>query len=228
MFNSEQELVNTFQSHRNNPSKILQIIGCRRRAFHVFNEYNSSHGIADLVVVSAKKARNEPILKRPAIALDWVYLLSTLSMESEYTIQEMQEWLGVSRRTVAIKMTEYLKAGFLTQTAARTYRKVKEYRPIVKDIVAIEAKLSNWRKALSQALRYRFFSHFSFVLLDAARAKAAVANMDIFEEYDIGLVTYDHDTKWLFVHYCPKSRNTPAAQNVYRVNEALYSNCQLQ
>lgn len=58
---------------------------------------------------------------------------------------------------------------------------------------AFEAKLRDWRKALVQAYRYRAFSEYSYVVLDEAKAQAAVENLDLFERSSVGLVTVSVD-----------------------------------
>ena len=54
--------------------------------------------------------------------------------------------------------------------------------------IAFEMKLSDWRRGLAQAFRYRSFATFSFLVLDNTRAKSAVANTDRFKRANIGLI----------------------------------------
>jgi len=55
------------------------------------------------------------------------------------------------------------------------------------EVVAIEFKLKNWKKALQQAFRYRSFSCESYVFLDSYYIGSAVRNLDEFERFNIGL-----------------------------------------
>lgn len=71
-------------------------------------------------------------------------------------------------------------------------------------VVAIELKMSNWKRALTQAYKYRAFSHMAIVLMDADRSKAALSNLNSFIKYKIGLATLDqHGT--LKVHSLPEA-----------------------
>jgi hypothetical protein len=67
------------------------------------------------------------------------------------------------------------------------------------EIVAIEAKLRDWRRALVQAYRYLQFSTESWVVLDHSRAAAALRMTDLFASSGVGLATYSKENG-LFVH----------------------------
>ena len=61
------------------------------------------------------------------------------------------------------------------------------------DIVAYEAKLSNWRRALHQAIGYRSFSHSVRVIMPAAGAQRAKKLATIFRSNGIGLIAIEDD-----------------------------------
>ena len=52
----------------------------------------------------------------------------------------------------------------------------RHYREPLREIVAIEAKVSKWRDAVSQAARNRVFAHRTFVALPEAQARLAQAD----------------------------------------------------
>jgi hypothetical protein len=56
------------------------------------------------------------------------------------------------------------------------------------DIVAIEAKLKDWRAGLYQATRYRQFAHRSYLLIPEPGLDAALRSYRIFEKAGIGLI----------------------------------------
>ena len=71
-------------------------------------------------------------------------------------------------------------------------------------ITAFEMKLSEWRKALSQAYRYRYFADRSIVVLPPAKAKLAKEALDIFRELEIGLWSFDAQTGEIQLIFTPK------------------------
>jgi len=71
-------------------------------------------------------------------------------------------------------------------------------------ITAFEMKLSEWRKALSQAYRYRYFADRSIVVLPPAKAKLAKEALDLFRELEIGLWSFDAQTGEIQLIFTPK------------------------
>lgn len=67
---------------------------------------------------------------------------------------------------------------------------------------AFEMKLSNWKRALVQAYRYRAFVNFSFVVLDRCNIKPALIHIDQFVLSNIGLISID-STGFMSLHYFP-------------------------
>lgn len=61
----------------------------------------------------------------------------------------------------------------------------------MQNLVAFEVKLSDWRRALSQAYRYRYYADSAVVILPAEAAKPAKERQDLFEQFSIGLWTFD-------------------------------------
>ena len=55
--------------------------------------------------------------------------------------------------------------------------------------ISFELKLSNWKKALNQAFRYRTFSNVSYVVMDEAFIHRPQNNLQLFTKYNIGLVS---------------------------------------
>lgn len=68
--------------------------------------------------------------------------------------------------------------------------------------LSFEFKCKNWQRALIQAYRYSAFSHYSFVVLDAAFATPAIRNIDRFQKSNIGLLTIDINLN-ISWHYRP-------------------------
>jgi hypothetical protein len=69
-----------------------------------------------------------------------------------------------------------------------TFSLVPTWRDILPEIVTIEAKVSNWQKAVEQANRNRIFAHSSFVALPE-RVAHRVKSEEIFRKLGIGLLS---------------------------------------
>lgn len=68
---------------------------------------------------------------------------------------------------------------------------------------AFEGKLKDWRRALQQAFRYRYFADKAIVVMPYENADAAVANLDAFRHSSVGLWTFDSETETIREHYTP-------------------------
>lgn len=60
-------------------------------------------------------------------------------------------------------------------------------------LVAFEAKLSNWRKALHQAYRNTSFAKKAYVVLPAKTVRAARAHPEMFQRYGVGLCSVQNN-----------------------------------
>lgn len=72
---------------------------------------------------------------------------------------------------------------------------------------AFEMKLSNWKRAIMQAFRYRSFAEVSYVVLDDNYIRPALRNIDMFQKAKIGLLSINFDGN-LIKHFEPET-NTP-------------------
>lgn len=89
---------------------------------------------------------------------------------------------------------------------------LKRYENIVGNNVAIEAKLRNWKRALYQAFRYKWFAFYSYVVLDSRYIKPALRNIEEFEHRNVGLAEIDLNGVCI-VHYRPY-REQPISSNM--------------
>lgn len=68
------------------------------------------------------------------------------------------------------------------------------------NIWAFELKLSNWKRAMFQALQYKAFANYSVVVFPLEKEKVLHENLQAFVEFNIGVLLYDAKTgnnKWL-------------------------------
>ena len=85
--------------------------------------------------------------------------------------------------------------------------------------IAFEMKLSNWKRALIQAYKYRAFSEYSYVILDNAHINPAIKNIEMFQTSNIGLLSININGD-IEKHYKPR-KEKPYSSN----NEATASGC---
>jgi hypothetical protein len=71
-------------------------------------------------------------------------------------------------------------------------------------LFAFEAKLKDWRRALKQAFRYRYFADKAIVVMPLANASIAIANLDAFRHLEVGLWTFDPKAENIREYFTPK------------------------
>lgn len=85
-----------------------------------------------------------------------------------------------------------------------------EYRSRVRrgeSLLAFEMKLRDWRKALGQAYRYRYFANAAFVVLPPKAALTARLNLEVFQKLGVGLWSFDKSTGVIRRIYSPRRRS---------------------
>jgi hypothetical protein len=72
-------------------------------------------------------------------------------------------------------------------------------------LMAIEAKLKDWRKGFAQAFRYRYYANRSVLVLPPAAAERALKFVRDFEQSRVGLWEFDQTTGKIHEHFTPYS-----------------------
>lgn len=83
-------------------------------------------------------------------------------------------------------------------------------------IQAFEFKLNNWRSGLMQALRYKYFSNTSILVLPIDKISSAVQQLDIFRCFGVGLWGFNPNSGVI----TPK--HTPRPKKVVNIKRAEY------
>jgi hypothetical protein len=217
LFNREEELVDAFTSKSNDLLKAL-LKKTVSRSF-LIHEFNSYYGVADVVLgtMKATLSRNK---KRESVNPNWITPLAALRRGERISLDSFCGSHGLSKSTARKYLNEYTCAGFLEKTEVSTYKVIKEYKPVTDLVVSVEAKLRDWKKALTQAQRYKRFSDLAFVLLDGAQSASAIKNIEEFRGKNIGLLCLTDDD--LEVHFVPERKENKIPEYYLRFNEIAY------
>jgi len=91
-------------------------------------------------------------------------------------------------------------------------------------VVAVEAKLKDWKKALRQAYRNHLFADRVYVALPSAHASSAIKNISQFRQTSVGLIVWE-DSRAKVYYHPPKNRSVSRwhASSVRTSLEALVS-----
>jgi hypothetical protein len=83
-------------------------------------------------------------------------------------------------------------------------------------IRAFEFKLSNWRKGLMQAHRYKYFSHASILVLPRNKIKSVKQELNIFQKLRVGLWGFLPETGSITCFYTPRPKQQQIAKHAQK------------
>ncbi len=109
------------------------------------------------------------------------------------------------------ELAGYGIADFVWMDFARDGTRKNDRAPL---LTAFEMKLKDWRRALSQAYRYSYFSDRAIVVLPTDVANRAAVHLDTFRRLGIGLWGYEPKTERLDMRFTPTDTKakSPAAR----------------
>ena len=174
----------------------------------ILTEVNLGFGVADIVLTECEEyleARNTFLSSTD------VKILSIVNDQSGISIGDIIHKTKNSK-TLTSKSIEKLKDFGFVNTADDQIFIANRYRPTVKRSTAIEVKLRNWKRALNQAYRYKWFSDRSFVCLPCENIQPAIKNLDNFKKFDVGLISICSD-KGMNIIYNPEF-NEPISEDM--------------
>lgn len=178
--------------------------------YTIGEEFRSPYGIPDLlfynfdngVIDTRIQNKLEPVLSKEIIKT-----LLLIQGKNKITLSFLQTNLPINKEVIKNKIVKYLlQNNYLNKSNDSESYWVGEniYKSCMKNMFAIEAKISNWRRGFYQAYRYKWFSHCSFLALHINFITPALSNLKLFERYNIGLMSVDTEKQEVQTFYRPK------------------------
>lgn len=193
-FKSEQELVNLF---KNTYLRNLDVTNTK-----IMEEVGLGFGFADLVFAELKETLGIP--EREKLSPVDINIYQVVRRKKKVTLETVKAITGVRQNEVRKSLDRLVYNSFVKEVDSLYELNVKYKLPFKKS-VAFEAKLSNWKRAMTQAYRYKWFADYSYVVLDEAHSNQPIKNISKFENYNIGLLTISVDGN-VKTHYRPKKQ----------------------
>ncbi|KAA9357283.1 hypothetical protein [Larkinella humicola] len=158
--------------------------------FEIFQEVSLGYGIADLVISFCDNKSNVINNYLPTSRLDIIdiSIFNVLNKIDFIKVDDLVNITKINRKEIVISVDKLNQLGYI-KLEDGTIIKQKEYEFPFYCNFAVEAKLKNWKNALKQAYRYRWFAEYSYVVLDNHFSKMAICNIELFVKYNIGLAT---------------------------------------
>lgn len=141
-------------------------------------------------------------------------ILSNLRYRAPRTRTHLTRATGLSNRSLGRHISQLEDSGLVKIHSNLTVSLGCRLPWSMVDIVAYEAKLSNWRRALHQALGYRAFSRSVWVVMPTSGARNAKKLANFFHGNGIGLMAVDDEGRIHIEIKCRRHRR-PTSRRLY-------------
>ncbi|MBU2529866.1 MAG: hypothetical protein KKD35_02405 [Elusimicrobia bacterium] len=188
-------------------------------------EVGVGYGIADLVLFKLNptkcKIRNDhkqykKIENENAFKI--FEFLPESGEKKKADVEYLSKELKISKKSLKYKyLKQLLDDKFVKVVNDKYYFKVNGWMPIAKEVIAVEAKLKDWKRGIIQANRYKSFANKTYLAMPLQQEK----NIDkkLLEKHNIGLMLFDADTGKLKT----KNPKREKALNKFKANLATES-----
>jgi hypothetical protein len=169
-----------FRYERDMIPVLIEHLSCLYGTTYFKAEFGSGNGIADLVFTT-EMTTEDLVLDDYGLMDHFVTYLSGERLLSTAS----QGDLG--SRSRPIRLARLLEANNFIRIEGDQIVQLRPYQPHTRNLIAIEAKLHDWKSGLCQARRYQFFAHKSFLALPENVIHRV--NLEMLEENDVGLIS---------------------------------------
>lgn len=185
----------------------------------IIQEPYTGFGYADLVcIIWDQSIRNKWSDKRNQLNITDIKILHHLyNVKLFKEKSEVTKELGFNLRKVNKSIEKLLEAELVTMNKQNRV-KIKLIKEIffIKEIISIEAKLYDWKRALEQSINNTYFSSQSYVLFPGK-----IITKRLLEEYintDIGIISFEKSYK---IIKKPKRQTIPSSLSSWFFNEYI-------
>jgi hypothetical protein len=212
MFNFEKEMIPILKKYLSEKYQIS--------AGYFLSEFNSGNGIADLVFVTEK------ISGRDAMALDYDAVFTVLKYfnkkNKKIEIKKFFEDTFLTKKQVLNLINVLIKNEILERINEDELFVKNTYSSPVKKIISIEAKLADWKSGFYQALRYKIYSHESYLAISEEFAHRV--DLDLLKKHNIGLIEVSPE-KINFILKVKKENPSNTVAHAYLAEQMMQMTC---
>jgi hypothetical protein len=204
---------------------VRAIVACTRRArrrdYRVELEVDAGVGVADLVLTKRAPRSTESLRALGTISPRLAVLLRRGVGDKIENRPDLASVIGASESSAQRVIAQLTMAGLAKQS--RNTLEISTIKSLPYDrLIAVEAKLSNWQRVLVQAYRNLQFADESWVVLDHALVRPAVAQVARFRVAGVGLASVDRE-RGLFIHHAAPTQGPMSPGKRWQAQAVLAS-----
>lgn len=155
-------------------------------------EFSAGTGISDLTIFTVDNkilSERQKSEKRPVTSKNQVQVLLTLLDSQPLSIDEIMHKTTLNSKQTIQKILEQLIQYNLVLVKDGKYAAAYSIADSTSEnIVAIEAKVRDWKSGIRQAMRYKEYADYSYLAIYEDNIAACLKNIDVFEKLGIGLI----------------------------------------
>lgn len=184
----------------------------------ISQEVALGYGIADIVIAKYQSRTTLPTRSSKLNLFD-ISLLRLIKNKKEIDFDKIFCITKSSKQKIENSIQKLI-TNKIIEVSKENYYSYKNYKSVLTNSIAIEAKLKNWKRALNQAYRYKWFSEKSFVFIPEENIQPAYNNVELFKKMNVGLATVSADKK-INILFDPIVENPYSEEMSILLNECL-------
>jgi len=169
--------------------------------FYSQRELGVGYGIADLVLIKNERinlkncaTRSKHNQESPLLSENYFKTLKLIpdeeSNKDSVDFNYIAKRSSLSKSYLKYEVLSFLESHkYIKRLKNKSYLKVNGWIPLADEIIAIEAKLSDWKRGAIQANRYKAFAHKVFLIIP--KEKEHNVDKEFFIKHEIGLMSFN-------------------------------------
>ncbi|RYF28869.1 MAG: hypothetical protein EOO17_03830 [Chloroflexi bacterium] len=158
-------------------------------------EFSAGTGISDLTVFSIDKRilkERRTKIGRPLTARNQIKVLTAILSKEDNSLDSLKARTKLSIPTIKKVIDSLKNAGVVTENDGMYSTDYNLKSATSENIIAIEAKVKDWKSGLQQAMRYKEYADYSYLAIYEANINSCLKNIKTFEQLGIGIIgVYD-------------------------------------
>jgi len=144
-------------------------------------------GMPDLVIVS----REPRVSILAQVEIPTTQILAYLRVVRRARLDTIIKRVNMPKKNIIRYLNDLIEADVVSETKDK-YSLLPIWREILPEIVTIEVKVTNWKRAIEQAARNRIFAHRSYIALPDLVAQR-IRSEPVFRQFGIGLLSVSNN-----------------------------------
>jgi predicted transcriptional regulator len=179
---------------KNNADNFVSI----KKGIVSLEEFSCGTGISDLTIFTIDNKilseQSKSREKQPITSKNQIHVFLALLTNKYVSVSEIMEKVNINNKHTVQTILARLVKNKLVINKGKKYKAVKNtIFNSSENIIAIEAKVRNWKSGIRQAMRYKEYADYSYLAIYEKHISACLKNIKIFKKLGIGLIGVSDD-----------------------------------